>query len=76
MTEPRPGADEGPAKQRSARFRVNRTLLLLALVGIAPIVASYAAYYFFRSEARANYDRVHEASPVPKPERRYAGASN
>jgi DNA-binding HxlR family transcriptional regulator len=28
------------------------------------------------SEARANYDRVHEATAEPKPERRYAGATN
>jgi DNA-binding HxlR family transcriptional regulator len=28
------------------------------------------------SEARANYDRVHEAATTPKPERRYAGAAN
>ena len=28
------------------------------------------------SVARANYDRVHEAMAVPKPERRYAGATN
>ena len=28
------------------------------------------------SEARANYDRVHEAATEPKPERRYAGAAN
>ena len=28
------------------------------------------------TEARTNYDRVHEATAVPKPERRYAGATN
>jgi DNA-binding HxlR family transcriptional regulator len=28
------------------------------------------------AEARANYDRVHEAMAEPKPERRYAGAAN
>jgi DNA-binding HxlR family transcriptional regulator len=28
------------------------------------------------SEARINYDRVHEAMTEPKPERRYAGAAN
>jgi DNA-binding HxlR family transcriptional regulator len=28
------------------------------------------------TEARANYDRVHEAAAEPKPERRYAGATN
>ena len=28
------------------------------------------------TEARANYDRVHEAAAEPKPERRYAGAAN
>jgi DNA-binding HxlR family transcriptional regulator len=28
------------------------------------------------SEARANYDRVHEAAAEHRPERRYAGATN
>jgi len=28
------------------------------------------------NEARVNYDRVHTATAEPKPERRYAGASN
>ena len=28
------------------------------------------------NEARANYDRAHEAATEPKPERRYAGAAN
>jgi DNA-binding HxlR family transcriptional regulator len=28
------------------------------------------------NEARANYDRRHEATATPKPERRYAGAAN
>jgi DNA-binding HxlR family transcriptional regulator len=28
------------------------------------------------AEARANYDRVHEAAAEPRPERRYAGAAN
>jgi DNA-binding HxlR family transcriptional regulator len=28
------------------------------------------------AEARTNYDRVHEATATPKPERRYAGARN
>ena len=28
------------------------------------------------NEARANYDRAHEAAAAPRPERRYAGAAN
>jgi hypothetical protein len=28
------------------------------------------------TEARANYDRTHAALAEPKPERRYAGATN
>ena len=55
---------EGPdniARRRVAR----RTLVLLALVCAAPVVASYVAYYWLRPEARTNYGELLQAGPAP-----------
>ena len=38
--------------------RGRRTLLLIALVAIAPIVASYAAYYWFPRDKQVNYGEL------------------
>jgi hypothetical protein len=46
------------------RARGRRTLLLLAAVAIAPVVASYSAYYFFPREQRTNYGEL-LATPAP-----------
>jgi hypothetical protein len=35
-----------------------RTLLLLAAIAIAPVVASYSVYYFFPREQRTNYGEL------------------
>ncbi len=53
----------GPFAATDARSR--RTLMLLAAVAIAPVVASYVAYYFFPREARVNYG-VLIAAPAPR----------
>jgi len=54
-----PGQTVPPEVQRS-----RRTLVLLALVCIAPVVASYIAYYGLRPSARTNYgDLVTEPAP-------------
>ena len=46
------------------RARVRRRLLLIALIGLAPVVASYLAYYFWPRDARVNYGALHaEAAP-------------
>lgn len=45
------GAPPTPPARRAAR----RTLLLLALVGLAPVVASYVAYHFFPRARLDNY---------------------
>jgi hypothetical protein len=43
---------------------VRRRLLLIALIGLAPIVASYLAYYFWPRDARVNYGVLRaEAAP-------------
>jgi hypothetical protein len=46
------------------RQRSRRTLVLLALVCIAPVVASYIAYYGVRPSARTNYGDL-VAQPAP-----------
>lgn len=45
-----------PAEGMTRRNR--RTLLLVALVTIAPVIASYAAYYLFPREKQANYGEL------------------
>lgn len=53
------------AEQTQAqRRRVRRQLLLIALVGIAPVLASYATYYFWPRGKQANYGTLH-ATPAP-----------
>lgn len=44
--------------------RGRRTLLTLALVCAAPVVASYVAYYWFRPAGHVNYGELLEARPV------------
>lgn len=44
--------------------RGRRTLLTLALVCAAPVVASYVAYYWFRPVGHVNYGELLEASPA------------
>lgn len=48
-----------------ARAKGRRTLLLLAALTIAPVVASYAAYYFFPREQRTNYGELLTTVPAP-----------
>lgn len=53
--------DVETARRRGAR----RVLLLLALVCIAPIVASYVIYYGLRPSARVNYGELLVTAPAP-----------
>lgn len=46
-------------------MRTPRTLLLIAAVGLAPIVASYAAYYWFTPSKRVNYGELLETASAP-----------
>jgi surfeit locus 1 family protein len=45
--------------------RVRHTLLLLALVALSPIVASYVAYYWFAPTKRMNYGELLDPGPAP-----------
>jgi hypothetical protein len=42
-----------------------RTLLLIALVAVAPFVASYAAYYWFPRDRQVNYGELLPTRPAP-----------
>jgi cytochrome oxidase Cu insertion factor (SCO1/SenC/PrrC family) len=53
-----------PPPDAQARRRGRRTLALLALVCIAPVVASYAAYYWLRPAAHVNYGELLGAQPA------------
>ncbi|HTQ00237.1 MAG TPA: hypothetical protein VMN56_12985 [Casimicrobiaceae bacterium] len=47
---------DGTAAGTAPRNR--RTLILVALVAVAPVVASYAAYYWFPREKQVNYGEL------------------
>jgi len=51
--------------QHQAKSGGRRTLLLIVAIGLAPIVASYAAYYWFTPSARVNYGELLETAPAP-----------
>jgi hypothetical protein len=55
---------ESPPPAAVAAPRGRRTLLLIALVAIAPVVASYSAYYFFRHEATLNTGALMPTAPA------------
>ena len=47
------------------RAKGRRTLLLLAAVAVAPVIASYSAYYLFPREQRTNYGELLATAPAP-----------
>lgn len=51
-----------PAARRSAG---RRTLILIALVALAPFVASYVAYYGFSRDKQTNYGELLPTRPAP-----------
>ena len=51
-----------PSPQAARRNR--RTLLLIALVAVAPVVASYVVYYWFPRDKQVNYGEL-IATPAP-----------
>ena len=57
------GSSKAGSSPRPARGR--RTLLLLALVALSPIVASYAAFYWFAPTKRMNYGELLDPRPAP-----------
>jgi len=50
--------------QLAAAKRARRTLIAIAAIGIAPIVASYAAYYFWPRQAQVNYGELLKTAPA------------
>ena len=59
----RDGASSAGSSPRPSRGR--GTLLLLAVVALAPIVAAYAAYYWFAPTKRVNYGELLDPQPAP-----------
>ena len=51
--------------RHQAKSGGRRTLLLIVAIGLAPIVASYAAYYWFTPSTRVNYGELLETMPAP-----------
>ena len=54
-----------PQPQDAAVRKGRRTMLLIALIAAAPAVASYAVYYFFPPDQRANYGELLPTAPAP-----------
>ena len=66
-TSPPPGPPATDATARPGMTRRNRrTLILLALVTIAPVVASYTAYYLLPRDKQANYGELLETRLAPE----------
>ena len=57
--------DSSPVRPPGPDRRGRRTLILIAAVCIAPIVASYTAYYLFPRDAQVNYGTLLPTVPVP-----------
>jgi len=52
-------------ERERARHRVRRTLLLIVAIGVAPVIASYATYYFWPRETQVNYGALLPTRPAP-----------
>ena len=46
--------------------RNRRTLILIAIVAVSPVIASYAAYYWFPREKQVNYGELLPTRPAPE----------
>jgi len=69
--EHRSAERDGSAASESAppapgRPTGRRTLIVIALVTMAPILASYGAYYLFPRDAQANYGELLPTRPAPE----------
>lgn len=56
-----PSSAPSPATARRGR----RTLVLIGLVTLAPVVASYAIYYWFPPDRQVNYGELLPTAPAP-----------
>ncbi|MGH1359680.1 MAG: SCO family protein [Burkholderiaceae bacterium] len=54
LSPPQPGQQPGQQRRKAAPNN-RRVLLLLILVCVAPVIASYLAYYFLPPDGRVNY---------------------
>ena len=67
-----PGSSPEPQPQPQPRTpdgmtrRNRRTLILLALVTLAPVVASYTAYYLWPRDRHVNYGELLPTAPAPQ----------
>ena len=50
---------------KDAQPQSRKTLWLVAAVCIAPVIASFAAYYFYKPEGRVNYGQLMDAKKLP-----------
>jgi hypothetical protein len=55
-----------PPPSPEAVRKGRRTLLLLALITIAPVLASYAAYYWWPRDRQVNYGELLPTRPAPE----------
>ena len=62
MTDGAPPAGASPRPRRAHGGR--HTLILIAAVTLAPIIASYAVYHFFPREPAANYGTLLPTAPL------------
>lgn len=63
MTEAPPQDDSATIRPAAGKGR--RTLFLIGLLALAPIVASYVVYYLFPREQRVNYGTLLATVPAP-----------
>jgi hypothetical protein len=57
-------APAGPSAPKPRARGGRRTLLLIAAVTLAPVIASYAAYYLFPRSPEANYGTLLPTAPI------------
>lgn len=58
-------SEAGPRDATAAVGRDRRTLLLVGAACLAPVIASYAVYYFLPRGAQVNYGTLLETAPAP-----------
>ena len=58
-------ASEATAPRKGTDARNRRLLVLIAAIAVAPVLLSYAMYYFLPRDARANYGTLLATRPLP-----------
>ena len=62
---PMNSASEATAPRKGTDARNRRLLVLIAAIAVAPVLLSYAMYYFLPRDARANYGTLLATRPLP-----------